>query len=57
MRKASEDVPEGEELQVKSEWIKLKKKQGSLIEMHPLTLTIDTISNLPDSTKIISDQE
>lgn len=35
----------------------MKKRVGSLTEMHPLTLTIDAITALPESIKVISESE
>lgn len=46
-----------DDLKISTEWIKLKKEIGSITERHPLTLTIDTIFNLADDAKVISDSE
>lgn len=31
----------------------MKKKVGSLVEMHPLTINIDNIFNMPANSKIV----
>ncbi len=38
---------------IKSEWVRMKKKVGSLVEMHPLTINIDNIFNMPSNIKIV----
>jgi len=42
-----------EDLIVKPEWVRIKKKIGSIVEMHPLTLNIDNIFNLPSNIKVV----
>ena len=44
-----------EELQFKADWIKMKRKVGSISDMHPATLNIDTIFNLSNTLKIVED--
>jgi hypothetical protein len=42
-----------DELLVKPEWVRIKKKIGSIVEIHPLTLNIDNIFNLPNNIKVV----
>ena len=38
---------------MKPEWVRMKRKIGSISEMHPLTLNIDNIFNLPSNIKVV----
>jgi hypothetical protein len=38
---------------MKPEWVKMKRQVGSILEMHPLTLNIDNIFNLPSNIKVV----
>ena len=42
-----------DELLIKPEWVRIKKKIGSIVEIHPLTLNIDNIFNLPSNIKVV----
>ena len=41
-------------MSIKDEFITLKKKIGSLQDMHPLTLNIETINSLSSKIKAVS---
>ena len=46
-----------DELSMKLEWLRMKRKVNNLSEMHPLTLNIDAIYNLPPDIKITDDSQ